>query len=113
MQLIELRCIDPPRNMRRFYRLDVQPDLFGGVLLLRQWGRIGARGRIMAERYDHEAPALAALQKQAKAKRRKGYLPTSDSPPVSRKPPVMLQSLGGCVGCVDQSQRDFSPSKLQ
>jgi predicted DNA-binding WGR domain protein len=28
--------------MRRFYRLDMQPDLFGGFLLVRQWGRIGA-----------------------------------------------------------------------
>jgi predicted DNA-binding WGR domain protein len=36
---LELRRIDPARNMRRFYRLDMQPDLFGGVLLLRQWGR--------------------------------------------------------------------------
>jgi predicted DNA-binding WGR domain protein len=32
--------------MRRFYLLDVQPDLFGGVLLVKQWGRIGTQGRI-------------------------------------------------------------------
>jgi predicted DNA-binding WGR domain protein len=31
--------------MRRFYRLDVQPDLFGGVLLVKEWGRIGAHAR--------------------------------------------------------------------
>ena len=42
---LELRRIDDTRNMRRFYRLDMQPELFGGVLLLRQWGRIGARWR--------------------------------------------------------------------
>jgi predicted DNA-binding WGR domain protein len=35
---LELRRIDAARNMRRFYRLDMQPDLFGGVLLVRQWG---------------------------------------------------------------------------
>jgi len=29
--MIELRRIDPACNIRRFYRLDVQPDLFGGV----------------------------------------------------------------------------------
>jgi predicted DNA-binding WGR domain protein len=34
MNAVELRRIDPAKNMRRFYRLDVQPDLFGGVLLL-------------------------------------------------------------------------------
>lgn len=28
-------------NMYRFYRLRLIPDLFGGVSLLREWGRIG------------------------------------------------------------------------
>lgn len=54
--------------MRRFYCLDLQPDLFGGVLLIKIWGRIGARGRIMAERYDSEVLADVALQKQANAR---------------------------------------------
>jgi predicted DNA-binding WGR domain protein len=70
---VELRRIDAAKNMRRFYRLDVQPDLFGGVLLMKEWGRIGAHGRLMAERYDAEAPALAALQRHAERKRRRGY----------------------------------------
>ncbi len=33
-----LRRIDPARNMQRFYRLDVQPDLFGGALLVEGMG---------------------------------------------------------------------------
>lgn len=70
---LELRRIDPARNMCRFYRLSIQPDLFGGVLLMKGWGRIGTRGRVTAERHDGEAPALAALQKQADRKRRRGY----------------------------------------
>jgi predicted DNA-binding WGR domain protein len=73
MTALELRRLDPTRNMRRFYRLDVQPDLFGGFLLLKQWGRIGAGGRINAERYEDEAPALDALRQQAERKRRRGY----------------------------------------
>ena len=32
-----LRRSDDLRNMRRFYRLDVQPNLFGGVLLVKEW----------------------------------------------------------------------------
>ncbi len=51
---VELRRLDPTRNMRRFYRLDVQPDLSGDFLLLKQWGRIGAGGRIKVQRYDAE-----------------------------------------------------------
>ena len=73
MPPVELRRIDPARNMRRFYRLDIQPDLFGGFLLMKQWGRIGAHGRIKAERYDNEALASDALQRQADRKRRRGY----------------------------------------
>jgi predicted DNA-binding WGR domain protein len=30
MSAIHLSHIDPARNMCRFYRIDVQPDLFGG-----------------------------------------------------------------------------------
>jgi predicted DNA-binding WGR domain protein len=73
MPPVELRCIDPAQNMRRFYRLDIERDLFGGFFLTKQWGRIGARGQIKAERFNAEALATAALQKQAERKRRKGY----------------------------------------
>jgi predicted DNA-binding WGR domain protein len=73
MNVCELRRIDPTRNMRRFYRLDIEPDLFGGFLLMKQWGRIGACGQTKAERYDNEALAAAALQRQAERKRRRGY----------------------------------------
>ena len=70
---VELRRIDPAKDMRRFYRLDVQPDLFGGVLLMKEWGRVGAQGRMVAERYEDEAHALDALQRHAERKRRRGY----------------------------------------
>ena len=76
MNAVHLRRVDPARNMCRFYRLDVQPDLFGGVLLVKEWGRIGAQGRIVAERYDNEVPALDALQRHAERKRRRGYMPS-------------------------------------
>jgi predicted DNA-binding WGR domain protein len=82
MKALHLRRIDPARNMRRFYRLDMQPDLFGGVLLMKEWGRIGARGRIMAERYDSEALAADALQRHADRKKRRGY--ASSNFPVSK-----------------------------
>jgi hypothetical protein len=43
MSDVTLNRIDPARNMRRFYSLDVQPDLFGGFAVVKEWGRIGAR----------------------------------------------------------------------
>ena len=58
---VELRRLDPTRNMRRFYRLDVQPDLFGGFLLLKQWGRIGAGGRIKGRTVRGRSPCPRRL----------------------------------------------------
>ena len=39
---MKLRRVDPAQNMRRFYLMQVQPDLFGGASLIREWGRIGS-----------------------------------------------------------------------
>ncbi|PZX09646.1 WGR domain-containing protein, partial [Palleronia aestuarii] len=38
---LALRPIDPARNMRRFYLVQLQSDLFSGTSLIREWGRIG------------------------------------------------------------------------
>jgi predicted DNA-binding WGR domain protein len=70
---VHLHCVDPARTMHRFYRLDVQPDLFGGVLLVKEWGRIGARGRMMVEPYDSEALAAVAMHSHTERKRQRGY----------------------------------------
>jgi predicted DNA-binding WGR domain protein len=70
--------IDPVRNMRRFYRLDVQPHLFGGFAVVKEWGRIGARGRRMDELHATKALAAAAMQRQADRKRRRGYRPLTE-----------------------------------
>jgi predicted DNA-binding WGR domain protein len=76
MTAVELHRIDTTQNMRRFYRLDMQPDLFGGVLLVRQWGRIGAEGRSVAEHFDDVALADDALVKQSRRKLARGYFLT-------------------------------------
>ena len=44
---------------------------------MKRFGRIGSRGRTLAEHYDDEALALAALQKQAVRKQQKGYRTTA------------------------------------
>jgi predicted DNA-binding WGR domain protein len=43
-------------------------------LLMKEWGRIGAQGRIVAERYDSADLALAAMMRHTERKRRKGYV---------------------------------------
>ena len=69
MSAVHLARIDHTRNLCRFYRLDVQPDLFGGFAVVKEWGRIGARGRMVDEWHMTEAEAVAVLERQAERKR--------------------------------------------
>jgi predicted DNA-binding WGR domain protein len=79
---LHLRRIDPACNMRRFYSLSVQRDLFGGACLIREWGRIGYRGQVLIETHEDEGKAITALMKLAAIKRRRGYcLPPALIPP--------------------------------
>jgi predicted DNA-binding WGR domain protein len=73
MSAVTLRRIEPEENMRRFYRLDVQPDLFGGWSLFKEFGRIGSPGRVRYAPYPTQDAAIAALGKQRHAKERRGY----------------------------------------
>ncbi|UVF22886.1 WGR domain-containing protein (plasmid) [Microvirga terrae] len=72
---VTLRRIDPARNMRRFYSLEVEWDLLGNVVLVRRWGRIGSAGKVRLDAHAGEGEALAALQALQMAKARKGYQP--------------------------------------
>lgn len=73
MTAVTLRRIEPKANALRFYVLDVQPDLFGGWSLVKEWGRIGSPGRVCLAYYPDESAAIAALGKQRQAKERRGY----------------------------------------
>jgi predicted DNA-binding WGR domain protein len=73
MSAVTLRRIETDKNMARFYRLDVQPDLFGGWSLIREWGRIGRSGTVKALPCPCEAEAFGALERQRRAKERRGY----------------------------------------
>ncbi|MES0884559.1 WGR domain-containing protein [Roseibium sp. SCP14] len=70
---LSLYRIDPSRNMQRFYEMTLQPNLFGGISLMRNWGRIGRSGQFRIDLFDDEAAAASAFQKLASAKQRKGY----------------------------------------
>ena len=65
--------VDPSTNCWRFYHLSLQPDLFGGTALVRQWGRIGTAGRQLCELHDDAAQALDALGRHLRIRHRRGY----------------------------------------
>lgn len=70
---VHLRRIDPTCNMARFYALSLQPDLFGGIALVRNWGRIGTGGQCKSETFATQMAAERALARLAHMKRRRGY----------------------------------------
>jgi predicted DNA-binding WGR domain protein len=74
MNAVTLRRTDADRNMHRYYRLDVQPDLFGAWCCICEWGRIGAAGQTRSSPYPTPAEAQAALDRQRRAKEHRGYV---------------------------------------
>jgi predicted DNA-binding WGR domain protein len=70
---VSLARIRPALHEWRFYRMELSADLFGGALLLRQWGRIGTEGRRRLDSHSDAGAALNALARIARAKRRRGY----------------------------------------
>jgi predicted DNA-binding WGR domain protein len=77
MNTVTLRRTDTARNMHRYYRLDVQPDLFGQWCCVREWGRIGRAGQTRSIPYPTPLEAQAALVGHRHMKERKGYIAAS------------------------------------
>jgi predicted DNA-binding WGR domain protein len=97
MTAVHLHRIDPSRNMRRFYALDVQPDLFGAWMVMRRWGRLGTAGQVRGEPYQTPAEAGAALARQRRIKERRGYVcidMEKGGGPHGRTAPITLTVIG-------------------
>jgi predicted DNA-binding WGR domain protein len=73
MNPVVLYRIDRAKHMHRYYRMDVQPDLFGAWCLMREWGGIGRAGQTRCVSFPTWTEAEAALERQHRAKQRRGY----------------------------------------
>ncbi len=73
MTLALLTRIDADLNMRRFYRVEALPDLFGGVQVIREWGRIGTQGQRLSHWCATGAEAENLTDTLLAAKLRRGY----------------------------------------
>lgn len=71
--MLVLHRLDPTVNMARFYALSLENSLFGDILLVRRWGRIGTHGRVRFDWFDHPAEAVTELTRIATVKARRGY----------------------------------------
>lgn len=67
--------IDQSRNMRRYYRMDVQPTLFGEWELIREWGRVGQAGTVRCAAYMTAKAAELAREQRRHSKLKRGYQP--------------------------------------
>jgi predicted DNA-binding WGR domain protein len=59
-------------KQQRWYRISRQESLFGPILI-REWGRIGRRGRQRIDMFDTEADQLTAMAKHQQVRQRHGY----------------------------------------
>ncbi|WP_239648372.1 WGR domain-containing protein [Komagataeibacter europaeus] len=71
---VQLRRIQPRLNEWRYYGLSVQPDLFGGAALVRNWGRIGTAGSQRVDLYPDEGAAMNALTAMIRYRLKRGYI---------------------------------------
>ncbi|MDB5555755.1 MAG: hypothetical protein JWL86_5739 [Rhizobium sp.] len=70
---IYLERIDPDCNMARFYALEIEADLFGHVLAVRRWGRIGTTGRRQSLPCPSRDFAMAEVERLRRIKMGRGY----------------------------------------
>jgi len=61
--------------MARYYCVNVLPNLFGDISVLRTWGRIGTHGRTSVETYATAGEAETAAVRTVRRKVRRGYTP--------------------------------------
>ena len=71
--MIYLTRQDATQNINRFYSMHLQPDLFGPVCVVKEWGRLGAAGTVRQDVYSDEHVARAAMSERMKRKAKRGY----------------------------------------
>jgi predicted DNA-binding WGR domain protein len=70
---LRLVSVDDSRNRARFYVLQWQPTLWGGVALVRLWGRIGSTGRAQVLCYTDTPVVNKTVERVVRRRLRHGY----------------------------------------
>ncbi|WP_230646847.1 WGR domain-containing protein [Bradyrhizobium sp. Leaf401] len=66
--------------MARCYVHATEPTLFGDTALVREWGRLGRRGRRRMDLVAGRVQAVEALEAWLVRKTRRGYVPKNPAP---------------------------------
>lgn len=70
---IYLQTIPTPDQPPRFYHIHLEPDLFEGWMLTKEWGAQGSSGRVQMKHYDNIQEAESALENIRDAQIKRGY----------------------------------------
>ena len=70
----KLTSINPEENRNRYYHITVQPGLFGGFTVIREWGRIGTKGKHKTQTFETEKQTEKEIQKVLRVRERHGYI---------------------------------------
>ena len=70
---VRLTSVDPASNRDRVYMLAWQPTLWGGLALVRTWGRRDRPGRSRATVYADRESAQADIRRLLRRRLRHGY----------------------------------------
>ena len=65
--------VDPATRRFRFSELRLQETLWGGVALVRAWGRLGTPGRWHASEYPDRDAARGAAERAVRRRLGRGY----------------------------------------
>jgi predicted DNA-binding WGR domain protein len=96
LQMLVLERRDPGRNMARYYVLAIEPTLFGDMALVREWGRLGCRGRRRLDLHSDAGAAAEALEAWFNRKRLRGYSKCEEREPARRIDAKMALDRGQC-----------------
>lgn len=69
-----LEKLDTAKNIARYYRMSVLPNLFGEWTLRREWGRIGRSGQVRMDLFRSQVEAESALETLTDAKQKRDYV---------------------------------------
>ena len=68
-----LHRLGEAENMARYYVLSIEPSLFGDTALVREWGRIGQRGKRRIDLFADNPQAAVALNTWLDRMTKRGY----------------------------------------
>lgn len=70
---IYMQTIPDPEQAPRFYQIHLEPDIFEGWMLTKEWGAQGSPGRVQMKHFNTIEEAEDAIENLRDAQIKRGY----------------------------------------